>query len=476
MRKSLLWAALLGAVLLCLAAAVPAAGASVPAAGGGHARVVSDDCNFVIAGKDATVDGSVLMGYNNDWAPGNYMYIRVIPAPDPTKYQFVQLLTKGDCVEGGINEHQLGVCYGVATDIAKKVSDADPYLSNGWTGAMWDDILQQCRTAKQAIDLIDQMAQTRGFSGDVAGSFGIADPNNAWVVELLGGRHWVAARVPDNAFYAQPNMLRIRQIDLSRPNQFRGSSDLEQFAISLGRYNPASGPFDVAWAYAQRASLQDPYNTNRLWGAINKVAPSLHLDVAMPYADRPVFVVPDHLLSRQDITAIDRYHYEGTVLDQTQNYTLMSPHAQTDRPICYSTTDYSAVWQLRGYLPDAIGGVVWVAPSRPCSSAYVAFYDSITSVPDPWSTKTAYNAFRKVADSLDASGTVGGQIRYKSYIPLVRGTYGAFESDEASAQAFTELYALCLPPSQRAAFLTDYTTDRANDALALARSLPDQMP
>ena len=46
----------------------------------------------------------------------------------------------------------------------------------------------------------------------------------------------------------------------------------------------------------------------------------------MPYATRPVYVVPDHPLTRQDIAAICRYHYEGTSLDETDGYAAMSPH------------------------------------------------------------------------------------------------------------------------------------------------------
>ena len=115
-----------------------------------------------------------------------------------------------------------------------------------------------------------------------------------------------------------------------------------------------------------------------------------------------------------------RYHYEGTSLDQTQGYTLMSPHDQTDRPICYATTDYSAVWQLRSWLPDNVGGVPWVAPSRPCSSAYVPFYDSVTSVPAAWTDNTAYHAFRTVADNLDQPGTASSDTRYRATSGLCR--------------------------------------------------------
>ena len=250
----------------------------------------------------------------------------------------------------------------------------------------------------------------------------------------------------------------------------------QAFAESIGRYSQSDGPFDVAWAYGDRTELQSYYNTNRLWGAFDKVSPSLKLQPAMPYATRPVWVVPDHRVTRQDIMAIDRYHYEGTAIDQTQGYTLMSPHAQTNRPICYSTTDYSAVWQSRSWLPAAVGGVVWIAPSRPCSSAFVPFYAGITSVPAAWTSKTAYGAFRAVADSLDKNGTVGGQIRYKYYSPLVRSTYGAFETEVTNAQASTEATASGLSGAAQSNYLTNYSSQRATQAYNLALSLPAQMP
>ena len=435
-----------------------------------------DDCCYVVAGKNATADGSVLMGYNNDWSAGNHTYLRVIPAPNPSQYQYVEILTKGDWPEGGINEHQLSACYGVATDIAKVVEQADPYVEDGWGSEMWGDILQNCRNANQAIDYFEQMANTRGFYGDAAGSFAFADDKAAWVVEVLSGHHWVAARVPDNAFYEQPNMLRIRTIDLSQRNKFRGSADLEQFAISLGRYNPSSGPFDVAWAFGNRNKLQDAYNTHRLWGALHVVAPSLSYDPTMPYESRPVFVTPDQLLTRQTIAGVLRYHYEGTLLDPTERYALSSPHATSERTICYSTTDYGAVFQMRDWLPDPVGGIAWTALSRPCSSAFVPVYGSVTQLPASWTKKAAYNDFRAVADSLDATGTVGGMIRYKYYTPLVRGTYGCFEAATASAQPCVESIACALSGAARIGFLTDYTAQRAVEARGLAQDLIGQMP
>jgi len=477
MRKSRMARVLVLVLVVAVAAGAAAAlggAGKAPAAQAGPAKAASHWCNFVLAGKNATADGSVLMGYNNDWSANNYVYLQAVPG-DATHNKYVKLYTWGGVPEGGINEHQLGALYGTATTLDKTVLAADPYVKKGYGGEIWDLILQQCTTASEAITLLGQMAQT-GFSSGAAGSFAVGDPNQVWVFELLGGHHWVAQRVPDNAFLAHPNMVTVRQVNLTDTANFRGSADLQTFAQSIGRYSPSDGPFDVAWAYNDRADLQTYYNTNRLWGAFNTVAPSLGLTAAMPYASRPVTVVPDHKITRQEIQKICRYHYEGTAIDQTQNYALMSPHAQTNRPICYSTTDYSAVWQLRSWKPEDIGGVMWVAPCRPCSSAYVPFYDSITNIPAAWTSKTAYNVFRTVADSLDKTGTVGGELRYKHYIPLVKSTYGGFETECTSAQASTESTAAGLTGSARITYLTNYSTQRANQAQSLAAGLPAQMP
>ena len=152
------------------------------------------------------------------------------------------------------------------------------------------------------------------------------------------------------------------------------------------------------------------------------------------------------------------------------------PARPDHRPICYKTTDYSAVWQLRDWMPDTIGGVMWVAPSRPCSSAYAPLYDSVTSVPAAWTDTTAYDAFRAVADSLDQAGKVNGVRRYKYYSPLVRSTYGAFETQCTNAQACVESTAAGLSGPARITYLTNYSTQRATQALNLALGLPAQMP
>ncbi len=282
-----------------------------------------------MAGKDATADGSVMMGYNNDWSANNYQYLEIVPG-DATHYQYVKLLTLGSIPEGGVNVKQLGVNYGTFTDLDPSVLAADPYVKKGYGGELWDILLQECATVQEALARLEQMAVT-GFEAGAAGSFGLADPDEAWLFELLGGHHWVAQRVPDDAFLAHPNIVTIRQIDLSDTENFRGSPDLVSFAQSIGRYSPSDGPFEVAWAYGDRAELQTYYDTNRLWGAYDSVAPSLGLTPTMPYATRPVYVEPDDPVTRQDIQEICRLHYEGTSARPDVGLHADEP-AQPDQP------------------------------------------------------------------------------------------------------------------------------------------------
>ena len=237
--------------------------------------------------------------------------------------------------------HQLGALYGTAPDGYRRAGRR-PLREKGLRRQIWDDILQQCTTARQALDLLAQMATTKGFGAGAAGHFAIGDPNEVWLFELLGGHHWVAERVPDNAFLAHPNMVTIRQVDLSDTNDFRGWADLVSFAESIGRYDPTRAVRrGLGLRRPHRAA--DPYDTNRMWGAFNLVAPSFISRRPCPTPRARYGWYLDHKVTRQDVEAICRYHYEGTSLDQTQGYTLMSPHDQTDRPICYATTDYSAV-------------------------------------------------------------------------------------------------------------------------------------
>jgi len=458
MSKSLAWGVVL---LVCVAF-----GSLVPLAGASHGR--SDRCFFIAAGKDATVDGSVMLGYANDWDSQTWMSMSVVRASEAGS-GFLKFRTKAAAAAGGVNDHQVSVIFGAETDLDPAVLRADPYTDSGWGFAMWDRLLRRCTTAREAVDLLGRMAD-RGFSHDAAGGLAVADPDEAWVFETLGGHHWVAVRVPDDSVWIHPNMVCVRSIDLSDPDTCRGSADLEAFAERIGRWDPAQGPLDVAWAYNKRRELSAYYDKNRLRGACHALAPSLHLPASTPWKDLPVHVVPDRKMTVERVAAVLRTHYEGTTLDHSDHHRRMSPHAMDTRPICAKYTDFSTVTQLRGWLPNDIGAVAWASQSRPCSSVYVPFYASVTRLPRAWAGTRAFTVFRAVCKHLDRV-KVGTANTYRRYYPLVHSAYRRFERNALAAQPGIERRAMHLHSARRTTLLTSWSLDSARRALALGMRL-----
>ena len=75
--------------------------------------------------------------------------------------------------------------------------------------------------------------------------------------------------------------------------------------------------------------------------------------------------------------------------------------------VCSNTNQYGFVAQLRNWMPVEIGAVLWIAPRRPCTQAFVPVYSSIVSVPDNFAVtdyKTALKKhFSKITDFKDYS-------------------------------------------------------------------------
>ena len=67
---------------------------------------------------------------------------------------------------------------------------------------------------------------------------------------------------------------------------------------------------------------------------------------------------------------------------------------------------YVTVTQSRGWLPDPVGGLVWLGYSNPAMAAYVPVYAGVTDLPDDYKTngrttgisrRSAWWAYRQVA-------------------------------------------------------------------------------
>ncbi|GAI07279.1 unnamed protein product, partial [marine sediment metagenome] len=200
----------------------------------------------------------------------------------------------------------------------------------------------------------------------------IADPNEAWLMSVVRGKHWVAQRVPDDQIVAIPNFYVINEIDLADTNNYLGSSDIIDYAIQRGWYDTLSSiPFNFSHAYGAPTSFSSIHNIARRWSAVNILSGNLYdINDTLAFS-----FIPQNNVSVQALISVLRNHYEGTVYETTGN-----PHNNPKMTICSSTNQNGFVAQLRNWLPAEIGSVLWLAPRRPCTQPFIPWYCGIDSI------------------------------------------------------------------------------------------------
>ena len=452
------------------------------------------ECTMILAGKQATVDGSVLMSYSNDWDGKGASHVIFVPRVQ-NKPGDVSRLSNGAEIpqtnisysyignelfwtdhatfENGINEHQVAICFGTAVQVSPKAEEVDPLLGEKAKkpGILipWRLVLERAKTAKEGVDLVERLFNQYGLAED--GSFAIADPNEIWVFQIGGGHHWAAMRVPDNCYVIYDNTFRMGEVECGAAAS-RCSPDLVQFSIKNKLYDPASGPFSFKKAWG-RVYTKTPPADRRIWRVQSVLSPRSSLPPDTPYFEFPLFLEPENKISKDTLMSIMRDHYEGSPLDLTNNYQTGNPHFTAERTLCVTRTQYSVVTQLRSWLPAEIGGVYWLALANPDISVYVPWYQGITDTPPPFRSgmgrsdqESAYWAFKRIGVLVNAF--------YGDLITQVRSTWRSFENDASAQQESVEKTALELfrkDPALARSYLTTYSNALALHAYQTAQTM-----
>ena len=379
-------------------------------------------CTSIVIGKDATVDGSVILAANNDW-PGYAGRIKRVPRKEHKSGEMFTLVNgmeipqvevtyahthsstayttgiKDDSWIEGINENQVAVSMdGVYA--FKKIDDKG-------CGLEPDDlpwlILERASTAREGIEIVTKLIDEYGFrrssidGADGTITMAIADPDEGWWLELVpGGAYWVAKRVPDNMASCRPNCFGIQEVDLGDHTNFMVSKNLVEYAEKRGWYDSADGKFDFSKVYGvsegfnEYGAEDDPVNSRRRWRIM-----SLFAGKELPEDEAIYEVVPDRKLSIKDVMSVLRDTLAGTQYDL-----LKSPeagpygnpfHLEYSPSVAQAGTVISMVTQLRNWLPNEIGGVMWTAYGNPCTSLYIPWYVGSSEIPREYSIAETRN-------------------------------------------------------------------------------------
>ncbi len=320
-------------------------------------------CTDVVAGKDATVDGSVITSHTADGAFYDAQ-VRTIPGATFPKgamadvYWNITAEEEGGPVKIGeipqvettytyfhvgypfMNEH--GVAIGETTIGQKEeLKTFRPAAKAIMTVEQLEVFaLQRAKTAREAIKVMGELAETYGFlpsCGSEGECLTVTDASEAWIFELRSvgmmwtpesktpGAIWVAQRVPDDMVVVVPNMSRIREVHPEDADNFMASGNYQQFAIDQGWYDPASGkPFIWQEAYSPLTgnddwSLSSMWIRNRLYTIHRILAPSREWDPYSETMSYPFAIKPEKKISVQDVMEMLRSHMADTPFDMYED-------------------------------------------------------------------------------------------------------------------------------------------------------------
>ncbi|MDY0200748.1 MAG: C69 family dipeptidase [Tenuifilaceae bacterium] len=401
-------------------------------------------CTSYLVTKGASSDGSNLISYAGDshvrygqlyyfqrakWPAGSMQTIYdrsshkplgQIPYPAET-YQVI----------GFMNEHQVAI--GESTYGGRELSDTTGVID--WGSIMFLG-LQRGKTAREAIKVMVELVEEFGYysSGQ---SYSIADPNEVWILELIGkgmdmktdrktkkiynankGAVWVAMRVPDGYVSAHANHARITTFpkedgvkSISSKNidkifdpsiEVVYSHDVVDFAKAKGFYEGDGSDFSFSDTYAPLDFGAARFCELRVWAMFNHVNNGMqqYWDYATGVTKSPrmpLWVKPNRKLTPRDLMEFKADHLEGTVLDMSKDLGA-GPHGLPyrwrpmtwkyngknyfhERTTATQQTAFSWVAQMRSWLPNPVGGIFWYGLDDANFTVHVPFYAGMTHVP-----------------------------------------------------------------------------------------------
>lgn len=460
-------------------------------------------CTNLIVGKKASADGSVIVSYNAD-SYGLYGYLCHYPAtknnPAGSMREIVDWDTNrplGKIPEAVNTYNVIGNMNQFQVTIAETTFGGRPALVDTTAvmdyGSLMYVALQRSRSAREAIKVMTDLVAEYGYASE-GESFTIADPNEAWIMEMVGkgfGMHgavWVAVRIPDDCIAAHANQSRIHQFDMNDTQNVLYSPDVVSFAREKGYFNGINKDFSFADAYAPTDFEALRFCEARVWSFYRMFNPDM--DSYLSYIKGqsktpiPLYVKPFRKVSVRDIQTAMRDHYEGTELDMAHDPGAGQYHSPyrlspltwkvdsikgfNERPISTQQTGFTFVAQMRADLPDPVGGVLWFGLDDANMTVYTPVYCGVTNVPDCY----AQGHGDYITFSWDSAWWIYNWVsnmiypRYDLMIGDLRKKQQVFEDNFAANQPRIEAEALRLlkvDSLKAQEYLNNYTNDCATN-------------
>ena len=388
-------------------------------------------CTGVYVGKDVSDQGTYIIARSEDQSQSDYnkMFMvqpRVdnvpgrnildtatgfeIPLPDTTyQYTYVPDYTRG---EDGMypgsctNEFGVSITATVSTSTCDAWREADPFVEPGLREAILAAAVAAVATsARDAVDVLLEYVDTYG--SEEGNTVMITDQSEAWIVEIYGGHHYCAMKMPDDkvAVFGNQNMIGLVDPNATPEDGYIYSDGLFELIDQLGLAVKEGELYHLAKSVTN--NTREDYNNMRNWGGMTILAPSLagEYDSDEFY---PLFYSPDEKVSVLDVMDIYRNRYEGTELDVTL------PGNEGNRVIGTPNSSQIHILQTFPDWPAESAAINWICLGNTEHSVFIPFFSGITDTAD---------AYKVDGDTYDASGAYWKFKRIDTLAELDRSLY-----------------------------------------------------
>ena len=378
-------------------------------------------CTTVLVGRGASNDGSTMIARTDDGRFDVKKMIVVEPKKQKRIYKSVLSHLRIELPEGamrytacpsvdpangiwaatGINAANVAMTATETITSNPRVLAADPLVEykkaknrreKDLPGGIGEEdivvlVLPYIRTAREGVLRLAELLEKYGTYESNGIAF--SDEREIWWMETIGGHHWMARRVPDDAVVIMPNRFGMDSFDLDdafgAKKENLCSADLRGFISDNSLDLNQGGRFDPRNIFGSHSDADHVYNTPRAWFMGRYLTPRTHrwdgegAEFTPESDDIPWCLVPERKLAVEDVKYLLSGHYQGTPYD---------PYSARDtgmrgiyRSIGINRTGVTSVCQIRPDAPEAVRGLEWICFGSTVFDALLPVYPNVPEMP-----------------------------------------------------------------------------------------------
>ena len=378
-------------------------------------------CTTVLVGRNASNDHSTMIARTDDGYFDVKKLIVVEPKQQPKKYKSVishveielpdspmrytacPSVDKKDGVWAatGINATNVGMTATETITSNPRVLAADPLVEyqkaktrrdRDVPGGIGEEdivvlVLPYIHSAREGVERLGALLERYGTYE----SNGIAfnDVDEVWWLETIGGHHWMARRVPDDAVVINPNQFGMDAFDMEdafgAKRAHMCSADLREFIAETHLDLNQNGAFNPRDVFGSHTDMDHIYNAPRAWFMGRYLTPYSHrwdgenAEFTPESDDIPWALVPDRKVAAEDVKYLLSGHYQGTPYN---------PYSSQDtgrrgmyRSIGINRTGVTSICQIRPDAPEALRGIEWICFGSTAFDTMLPVYANVPRMP-----------------------------------------------------------------------------------------------